>query len=558
MGSTLYATTVGLTVIRGLVPIAIAGLVGTLLRRYFAKSPLDPVPGPPASSVITGNIGELFDVYGWKYHYGILKQYGSVIKVRGLFGERSLYLCDPKALHHVLVKDQHAYEGAAALVNLHKICFGDGLLSTLGEQHRKQRKMLNPVFSIAHMREMMPIFHEVTSRLQQAIYDQVKDAPKEIDILHWMSRTALELIGQSGMGCSFDSLDVDAKSADLHPFSRSVKQLGTLFGGLGGFLVAQFVFPLVNRINLPRFKRWIADRLPLRWVQDVKNVVDIIQETAEDICNAKRKATLDGRGDDGKKDIISILIRANASAAEEDRLSDGEVHAQVATITFGAVDTTSSALSRTLWLLAEHPGVQEKLRTELREAKGDNGGEELGYDQLVSLPYLDAVCRETLRVYPPVANTIRDARKDMILPLSKPIKTTTGAEVSELVVPSGTTLFLSLLGANTNPDMWGEDAYEWKPERWLNPLPEKVSEAHMPGIYSHLMTFLGGSRACIGFKFSQLEMKAVLSVLLASFRFESAEKKIRWKLSGISAPVVEEKGTTRSSLPMMISSLDQQ
>jgi cytochrome P450 len=62
------------------------------------------------------------------------------------------------------------------------------------------------------------------------------------------------------------------------------------------------------------------------------------------------------------------------------------------------MDTTSSALSRILSLLAEHPSVQEKLRQELMRAKRESGEEELGYDKLVSLPYLDAICRETLRV----------------------------------------------------------------------------------------------------------------------------------------------------------------
>lgn len=70
-------------------------------------------------------------------------------------------------------------------------------------------------------------------------------------------------------------------------------------------------------------------------------------------------------------------------------------------LTFAAMDTTSSALSRILSLLAEHPDVQDKLRAELIEAKKSNGDEELGYDQLVSLPYLDAVCRESLRVWVP-------------------------------------------------------------------------------------------------------------------------------------------------------------
>lgn len=60
------------------------------------------------------------------------------------------------------------------------------------------------------------------------------------------------------------------------------------------------------------------------------------------------------------------------------------------------MDTTSNALSITLSLIAQHPDVQEKLRKEILEAS--NGGEDLEYDTLVSLPYLDAVCRETLRV----------------------------------------------------------------------------------------------------------------------------------------------------------------
>lgn len=68
-------------------------------------------------------------------------------------------------------------------------------------------------------------------------------------------------------------------------------------------------------------------------------------------------------------------------------------------LTFAAMDTSSSALSRILYLLAEHQDVQDKLRSELLEAKKNNGGEELDYDQIVALPYLDAVCRETLRVY---------------------------------------------------------------------------------------------------------------------------------------------------------------
>lgn len=58
--------------------------------------------------------------------------------------------------------------------------------------------------------------------------------------------------------------------------------------------------------------------------------------------------------------------------------------------------------------------------------------------------------------------------------------------MQEIVIPSNTNVIVSILGSNRDPTLWGPDSYEWKPERWLSPLPEKLTEAHIPGIYSHL------------------------------------------------------------------------
>lgn len=87
-------------------------------------------------------------------------------------------------------------------------------------------------------------------------------------------------------------------------------------------------------------------------------------------------------------------------ASEEDRLPDDQLIGQMSTITFAAMDTTSNALSRTLHLLALHPDVQHRLREEIRRAKTDAGGniEHISYDTLIALPFMDAICRETLRL----------------------------------------------------------------------------------------------------------------------------------------------------------------
>lgn len=107
-----------------------------------------------------------------------------------------------------------------------------------------------------------------------------------------------------------------------------------------------------------------------------------------------------------------FAVKANTSASPEDRLPDREIIAQMAyvsikygpkiililcsVLTFAATDTTSSALARIFQLLAEHPDVQEKLRAEINDASKDG---EMSYDQLDDLPYMDAVIRETLRLY---------------------------------------------------------------------------------------------------------------------------------------------------------------
>ena len=83
-------------------------------------------------------------------------------------------------------------------------------------------------------------------------------------------------------------------------------------------------------------------------------------------------------------------------------------------------------------------------------------------------------------------NISNRSREDAILPLSEPIIGVDGTKMHEILVPKDTTLFIGILSCNRNKAIWGEDALDWKPERWLSPLPETVTKAKIPGIYSHL------------------------------------------------------------------------
>ena len=79
---------------------------------------------------------------------------------------------------------------------------------------------------------------------------------------------------------------------------------------------------------------------------------------------------------------------------------------------------------------------------------------------------------------------------DTIIPLSEPLRCTNGTVVMEVPVPKGTTILLNLRACNTNKALWGDDACEWNPERWLRPLPKAVEDARIPGIYANLYVVL--------------------------------------------------------------------
>ncbi|KAI0333105.1 cytochrome P450 [Cubamyces sp. BRFM 1775] len=536
---------------------AIALYIGwRLVRPYFSRSPLDNLLGPESDSFVSGNVARIFHRReAWEYQRGLVAQFGRLFAINGMFNAKWIYTYDPRALHSIYVKDQDVFEESEILTVGFMLYVGPGLLSTLGEQHRKQRKMLNPVFSAKHLREMTPIFNDVIHKLQDAIASRVKGGAQEIDVLNWMGRTALELIGQGGLGHSFDPLTED-KADD---FADAVKAYFPVTAQI--HFVLRQLLPVLVHIGPASFRRKVVEMIPYGPAQRMKQISDAMHDRSVRIINEKREAL--ERGDEALKhqigegkDIMSVLLRANMSASETDRLTDEELIAQVSVLVLAAMDTTSNALSRILHQLAIHQEVQEKLREELVRARDDGTGtlRDLDYDEVMELPYLDAVCRETLRRFPPVKGLFRAVVKDGVLPLSAPVRGRDGSLIDHLPVKKGMRVITDIEASNCNKELWGEDAYDWKPERWLKPLPPALEEAHIPGVYSHLMTFIGGARACIGFKFSQLEMKVVLATLLPAFKFELSDKPIAWNVAGVAYPSIGE--SSKPEMPLKVTRIE--
>ncbi|KAH7913518.1 cytochrome P450 [Hygrophoropsis aurantiaca] len=571
-----------------------------LVRRLTApKSPLADISGPAKEHWLTGNIHRLVKD-GLKYNLELVEKYGGVWKFYGMLGKEQLYVSDPRAMHHIVVKDQHLWEETDMFIMGNQLIFGDGLISTLGEQHRKQRKMLNPVFSLANMRDILPIIQPIAGKLRSILVSELPadGSASEVNILPWLTRGALEYICQAAIGHSFNALELNQEE-------EYVEAMRVLAPTTLRLVFLRPFVPFALRYLSLNWRNKLMDWLPIDALREIRRIVNIMDSMSRKIYEEKKAAMVAGeetnidpnslRARMKGKDIMSIMLKANVSSSESDKLTDGELLGQMNTIIFAAIETTTSAICRILWILANKPEVQRRLRSEIRHAKrtyaeSQGNGEdwqdiELPYDVLVSIPYLDAVCRETLRVHPPTSLLSRVARQPTTLPLHKPIRSASGTLLSSIPIPEGTTIFISIIAANRNKELWGPDADEWKPERWLTPSGERIQGAvrdntlgddvgsarfgekvpgtkdgvKYPGVYSSMMTFLGGSRACIGFKFADMEMsksiviclctqpnqftppEQVLTTLIPRIHFALPPpdvKEVYWKMNGLQIPVV--------------------
>ncbi|KAI9059397.1 cytochrome P450 [Trametes sanguinea] len=541
------------TIIAAQIFLIIANIVWEIVKWAY-PAPINNLHGPPSPSWFTGHLLQLYDKQGWGFHRDLHMKYGPVSRLQGMFGKPMLCVYDPLAMHNIVLKEQHIFEEMEWFLNFAYDSLGPGIVATTGETHRKQRKLLNPVFSTKNLRRLTPVFYEVVNRLKNAIKAEVDSGAPEVDMAQYMGRAALELVGKATLGHSFDPLTEERHD----PYAEAVKSFVPAMSDLSQYLqLYRILRPLI-----PSFlRRPLMNLLPSRRVKRFLNVIDTMHSSAMQIYTEKKReadslgASTAPEDDEKAKDLITILLRANAGASEEDMLPEEELISQLSILVFVATDTSSNALTLILERLAENPDVQDKSRGEILAAKSQREDGQIPFDELMSLPYLEAVVRETLRISAPAPLRLREAREHTVLPLSKPIQGKDGSMIESIPVPKGTLVFVAVQASNINEDLWGPDAREWRPERWLEPLPETVTEAKIPGVYSNLMTFWGGGRSCIGFKFSQLEIKTVLAELLSSFRFEKTDAPVVWNLAEVIHPTIGT-DSLRPAYPMKVTLVD--
>ena len=160
-----------------------------------------------------------------------------------------------------------------------------------------------------------------------------------------------------------------------------------------------------------------------------------------------------------------------------------------------------------IYLLCKHPEVQQKLRDEIR-SRLPSPDEDVTAADFDDCHYLHAVCNEVLRLWAPVTLTLRTAAVD--------------SSINGQFVPKDTPIVLSPRGVNTSKHLWGPDAREFKPERWLDADGKANNKGSADSNFSFL-TFLHGPRSCIGQKFALAEFECLLAAWVGRFETQFEE-----------------------------------
>jgi len=448
---------------------------------------------------------------------------------------------DTRALNHVLThsvdyqKPQEARDGLSRLL-------GDGILVTEGEKHRQQRRVLNPSFGPPSIRNLTPIFFQKAQQLRDIWADQLPESggTQRIEVLSWLSRATLDVIGLAGFNYRFDSLNVNEKPTDLN---LAFQTLFHVDANLSPFIILQAFIPILRELPTHRRRQEKSARATM-----LRIAKELVQERKKAFTSEKEDVEKDSDSLIGH-DLLSVLIKANMDPdiPDSQRMIDEDVLAQIPTFLVAGHETTSVETMWCLYALSKRADLQARLRDELLAVPTDTPS----MDELQALPFLDAVVRETLRFHPAVPATSRVAMKDDVIPLNEPFVDKHGKLRSEIPMRKGESIFIPIVAINRWTEIWGADAIEFNPDRWTS-VPESATA--IPGVWANVLSFLGGPRSCIGYRFALVEMKALLFTLIRSFEFELgvSDADIEKRSLVVTRPYLKSDKHGKAQMPLLV------
>jgi len=420
-------------------------------------------PSGPSGHLFLGCLPEFrHDILG--FLLDCAKEYGDVVRLPyGLAGilikgrrDASAYLLgNPADIKHVLVTNQSNYQ--RLWVPAAKQVFGQGLLTSEDPLHLTQRRMMQPSF---HQQRIAAYALVMTGKTEQMLKNWQDETT--VDVAEEMKRLTLAIICKT----LFDM--------DLTEEVRNLTEAIT---------VGQHHITLQYRSLLALFT---PEFLPTRSNRLFQISGEQLNGIIYDMIHKRRE-----RGE-RSSDLLSMLV--NARDEEGNAMADEQIRDEAMTLFLAGHDTTANALAWTWYLLSQHPEVESRLMTELKDVLA---GRTPSFADVSKLVYTGMILSEAMRLYPPAYILVRTAQRDDTLP-------------NGTAIAAGADIFMCQYVVHRNPRYF-PDPERFDPERF-NP----AANQDLPD-YAYF-PFGGGSRMCIGESFARMEGMLLIAAIAQRFK----------------------------------------
>nr|KAJ3406796.1 Protein kinase alk2 [Polyrhizophydium stewartii] len=383
------------------------------------------------------------------------------------FAPPFIFFLDPAGVEFILKTEFDSFVKGNLFVSRMKQILGHGIFVSDGETWRVQRKTASHIFSTKKFREFFETvfaseMQELIARLRKSA-----DGTTVVDMQDNFFRFTLDGFGQIGFG-----VELNTMQKDNVPFAAA-------FDRAQGVMDYRFFSPLWWLEELIVFPRWLQ----------MRRDASTIRSFAADIVRERKAESAAVR--DSRSDLLTLFMNVrddNGVPLDDERLCDDVLNFIIA-----GRDTTAQALSWCIYYLNKEPRTMAKLVAEIDETLGEKLAPT--YDQAKSMKYANAVFHEALRLSPSVPKDSKVAAKDLVFPNGN-------------VVPAGTAIAWVPYAMARNPNIWGSNAAEFVPERWL--------DSRLPSQFEYPV-FNAGPRVCLGKALAELEGVYVLVSLLRQF-----------------------------------------
>jgi cytochrome P450 len=399
----------------------------------------------------------------------ISREFGDISYFK--LGHEHVYLINnPDYIEKVLIYDHHNFKKGKRLQTA-KAVLGEGLVTSEGDLHKRQRRLIQPIF---HPKQIMSYINTMTD-FASRIRDRWKDGDT-VDVSEEMMRLTLGIICKSVL-----NYDVESEAQEVGKALTTVRKYSKRLQSPIGHVLDKI--PVLPAVKGAREAKKQLDSLIYQLIAD--------------------RRRWEGDSDNSKshdQDLLSRLMQAQDLVSpnnnNQEKMSDKQVRDEVMTIFIAGHETTANALTWTFYLLSQNQDVERKLHDEINSVLGDSSDNSVGNripsaNDIPKLQYTEKVLRESMRLYPPVWTIGRYVENDYY--------------VGEYTIPAGSSILMSQYVMHHNPKYY-EEPEQFNPDRWTEQF-----KTHLPR-FSYF-PFGGGIRGCIGEPFAWIEGVIIIATI---------------------------------------------